>query len=73
MEEYIDLLGEQERTELDEDLRWCKAQLERSDATPDQLKEAIDRLEGSAHRIYEIMYNEAASMEDAGDSDSTET
>ncbi len=68
MVEYVGLLGESEQTALEEDLRWCKHQLERDDAGVAELEEAIERLESSAHRIYEAIYEQASDLVD-GDMD----
>ncbi len=62
VEEYGHLLGAEDRRFLEEDLAWCRQVLDREDVTAQQLKEAIERLEGSAHRIYEIIYEEAARL-----------
>lgn len=61
--EYKDVLTERDREELEADLGWCKDTLEKENVTSDELNEAIVRLEGSAHRIYEAMYDDASSLE----------
>ncbi len=60
--EYLGMLGESEQAALEEDLRWCKHQLDREDASLSEIEEAIERLEGSAHRIYEVIYEQATDM-----------
>jgi molecular chaperone DnaK len=62
LEEYAGVLSEKDKIELEEDLNWCRAQLEDDNAGEEILKEALERLEGSAHRIYEAMYDEAAEL-----------
>ncbi|MCD6498575.1 MAG: molecular chaperone DnaK [Deltaproteobacteria bacterium] len=64
LEEYGDMLDEQDRDMLDADLVWCKQQLERPDVDADSLKEGIERLESSAHRIYEAMYEKVSGLVD---------
>jgi molecular chaperone DnaK len=58
LEEYGHVLGPSDIEEIKTDLEHCKKQLELGDF--DALKAAIQRLEGSSHRIAEAMYAEAA-------------
>ena len=58
LEEYSHVLTPQDVTDIKNDLEFCKKQLEVNDY--EGLKTAIQRLEGSSHRIAEAMYAEAA-------------
>jgi molecular chaperone DnaK len=70
--EYADVLSGGDKAELEADLEWCKAQLEDSDASVETLREAVERLEGSAHKIYEAMYDEMAELgEESGEPEAT--
>ena len=64
LSEYKDVLDARDLEDLEMDLGWCKEHLDDNDVTRETLNEAIERLEGSAHRIYEAMYEEAANLED---------
>jgi molecular chaperone DnaK len=57
LEEYSTMLNEEERKQIDEDLRYCKSVGDVAEM--DTLREAVRRLEGSSHRIAEVMYAEA--------------
>jgi len=61
LEEFGDMLSEQDREEIRQSLEECK-QVTQSAQQQDfaQLKEAVTRLETSAHRIADIMYQQAA-------------
>jgi len=57
LEEYGSMLSEEERTQIGEDLRYCKDVSDLADVNA--LREALRRLEASSHRIAELMYAEA--------------
>ena len=55
LEEYANILTEKERQEIKVDLENLKAILRTND--PEKIKEAIQRLEGSAYRIADAIYS----------------
>ncbi len=57
MEEYGSMLQPQELEEIAADLKWCKNKLD-SGADDDSLREAVRRLELSAHLFSEVIYRE---------------
>jgi molecular chaperone DnaK len=57
LEEYASMLSEDDIADIKEDLAAVKAVYEANDV--DKIKAAIQRLEGSSHRIAEAMYREA--------------
>src|SRR5262245_11219301 len=57
LEEYASMLTEDDIKDIKEDLAAVKAVYEANDV--DKIKAAIQRLEGSSHRIAEAMYREA--------------
>lgn len=59
LEEFSSSLGESDLQEIQADLDGLKAILAEQDIEPGELKEALQRLEGSAYRIAEAMYGEA--------------
>jgi len=54
IEEYVELLTDKDREEIRQDLEALKATLGSND--PLRMKEAIQRLEGSAYRIADKIY-----------------
>jgi molecular chaperone DnaK len=56
IEEYEDILNEEEVSEIKEDLNWCKSKL--SGNNLEMLKDAVMRLETSAHLFSEILYKD---------------
>ncbi len=54
LEEYGEMLGEDDRQQIAEDLRVCKDTTNVTEI--DTLREALRRLEGSSHKIAEMMY-----------------
>ena len=63
LEEYASMLSQEDVDDIREDLDAVKAVYESNDL--DQLKAALQRLEGSSHRIAEAMYEEAMDDEPA--------
>jgi molecular chaperone DnaK len=61
LEEYSSMLTEDDIRDIKEDLESLKAVYDSSDV--DKIKAAIQRLEGSSHRIAEAMYREATEEE----------
>jgi molecular chaperone DnaK len=61
LEEYSSMLSEDDIADIKEDLAAVKAVYEVNDV--DKIKAAIQRLEGSSHRIAEAMYREALEEE----------
>lgn len=57
LDEYSSMLSEDDIADIKEDLAAVKAVYEANDV--DKIKAAIQRLEGSSHRIAEAMYREA--------------
>jgi molecular chaperone DnaK len=57
LEEYSSMLSEDDIADIKEDLAAVKAVYESNDV--DKIKAALQRLEGSSHRIAEAMYKEA--------------
>jgi molecular chaperone DnaK len=65
LEEYSSMLSEDDIADIKEDLESVKAVYESNDV--DKIKAAIQRLEGSSHRIAEAMYKEALDDDDDDD------
>ncbi|MBU1239283.1 molecular chaperone DnaK [Myxococcota bacterium] len=62
LEEYSDILQEQEIAEIREDLAWCKGKLDT--VNPEILKDAVLRLETSAHLFSEVLYRDFLDKEE---------
>ncbi len=62
LEEYASMLSEDDIADIKEDLAAVKAVYEVNDV--DKIRAAIQRLEGSSHRIAEAMYREALEDDD---------
>ncbi|MBN2723495.1 MAG: molecular chaperone DnaK [Deltaproteobacteria bacterium] len=56
LEEYMDLLGPQEIQDIKDDLEWCRNKIESQNI--ETLKDAVMRLETSAHLFSEVIYRE---------------
>ncbi len=64
LEEYSSMLTEDDIEDIKEDLEAVKSVYESNDV--EKIKAAIQRLEGSSHRIAEAMYQEALQDDDEG-------
>ncbi|MEQ8279088.1 MAG: molecular chaperone DnaK [Deltaproteobacteria bacterium] len=64
LEEYSSMLTEDDIEDIKEDLESVKSVYESNDV--EKIKAAIQRLEGSSHRIAEAMYQEALQDDDEG-------
>jgi molecular chaperone DnaK len=62
LEEYSSMLTEDDIDDIKEDLEAVRAVYDSNDV--DKIKAAIQRLEGSSHRIAEAMYKEALDDDD---------
>jgi molecular chaperone DnaK len=62
--EYRDIIESRDRQEIEEDLAFCKRALDATEA--EAIRQAIQRLEGSAHRIAEMMYGQATAPSGGG-------
>jgi molecular chaperone DnaK len=65
--EFGDVLGDEERAALEEDLDECKRVIETGEI--DDVRDAMVRLEASAQRIGEILYESAGDDDDDADTD----
>jgi len=64
IDEFGDVVEEQDRTDIHEDLRVLKRLLDQPESASEAIKEAMERLETSSQKIYEKMMEEAEDLID---------
>ena len=64
IQEFADMVSEQDKADINEDLAMLKHLLGEHDASVDKIHEAMERLEASSQKIYEKMMEEAEGLLD---------